>query len=126
MKYVTATSNVRSVALSIKSGVAAGLRPAAQQVAQSAKRHATPNVDSGKLVQSIRGRKVSKFRAEVIADPVGVNWVGKTVHYAIFLHQGHRAPIVAYPGNPFLIKAMVEQKDNVERIVRNTIVNVLP
>ena len=126
MKYVQATSNVRSVALSIKSGVAAGLRPAAQQVAQSAKAHASQNIDTGKLMQSIRGRKVSKFRAEVIADPVGVNWVGKTVHYAIFLHQGHRAPIVAYPGNPFLMKAMVEQKDNVERIVRNTIVNVLP
>jgi hypothetical protein len=126
MKYVTATSNVRSVSLSIKSGVASGLRPAAQKVAQAAKRHATPNVDTGELLQSIRGRKVSKFQAEVIADPVGVNWVGKTVHYAIFLHEGHRAPIVAYGGNPFLVKAMVEQKDNVERIVRDNIAQVLP
>jgi hypothetical protein len=126
MKYVQVTSNVRSVSLSIKSGVASGLRPAAQQVAQSAKRHATPNTDTGKLVQSIRGRKVSKFVAEVIADPQGTNWVGNNVHYALFLHNGHRAPIVAYPGNPFLTKAMVEQKDNVERIVRDTIKQVLP
>lgn len=126
MKYVEVTSNVRSVSLSIKSGVASGLRPAAQTVAQSAKRHASANIETGKLMQSIRGRKVSKFQAEVIADPVGVNWVGKTVHYAIYLHQGHRAPIVAYGGNPFLIKAMVEQKDNVARIVRDTIEQVLP
>jgi hypothetical protein len=126
MKYIEATSNVRSVSLSIKSGVASGLRPAAQTVAQSAKRHASTNIASGRLVQSIRGRKVSKFVAEVIADPQGTNWVGNNVHYAIFLHNGHRAPIVAFPGNPFLIKAMVEQKDNVERIVRDTIKQVLP
>lgn len=126
MKYVTATSNVRSVALSIKSGVATGLRPAAQRVARYARGYAMLNVDTGELLQSIRGRKVSKFQAEVIADPVGVNWVGKTVHYAIFLHEGHRAPIVAYAGNPFLVKAMVEQKDNVERIVRDNIAQVLP
>jgi hypothetical protein len=126
MKYVTVTSNVRGVSLSIKSGVSTGLRPAAQQVAQSAKRHAGTNIASGKLVQSIRGRKVSKFVAEVVADPHGPNWVGNDVHYAIFLHNGHKAPIVAYPGNPFLTKAMVEQKDNVARIVRDTIRQVLP
>jgi hypothetical protein len=126
MKYVQVTSNVRSVSLSIKSGVASGLRPAAQRVAASAKVYATPNTDTGELLQSIRGRKVSKFQAEVIADPVGVNWVGQTVHYAIFLHQGHRAPIVAYAGNPFLVKAMVDQKDNVVRIVRDNIAQVLP
>lgn len=126
MKYVEVTSNVRSVSLSIKSGVATGLRPAAQRVAQSAKAHASQNIDTGKLLQSIRGRKASKFRAEVIADPVGQNWVGKTVHYAIFLHQGHRAPIVAYQGNPFLIKAMLEQKINVQLIIRDSIQQVLP
>jgi hypothetical protein len=126
MKYVTVTSNVRGVSLSIKSGVSTGLRPAAQVVANNAKIHAGTNIASGKLTQSIRGRKVSKFVAEVIADPHGTNWVGVDVHYAIFLHNGHKAPIVAYPGNPFLTKAMVEQKDNVARIVRDTIRQVLP